>query len=43
MRVWPVIRAVLDSGRSAGADPLAQQAAVLLDQWLAAGGQPHRR
>lgn len=38
VRVWPVIRAVLDSGTSSGATPLARQTAVLLDQWLAAGG-----
>jgi len=37
VRVWPVIRAVLDSGPSAGASPLARQSAALLDQWLAAG------
>jgi len=37
VRVWPVIRAVLDSGPEANATPLAQQSAVLLDQWLAAG------
>ena len=37
VRVWPVIRAVLDSGPEPGASPLAQQSAVLLDQWLAAG------
>jgi hypothetical protein len=35
--VWPLVRAVLDSGQSSAADPLAQRAAVLLDQWLAAG------
>jgi acyl-homoserine lactone acylase PvdQ len=38
VRVWPVVKAVLDSGPTVTATPLAQQAAVLLDQWLAAGG-----
>ncbi len=37
VRVWPVIRAVLDSGTPSNVSPLAQQSAVLLDQWLAAG------
>ena len=37
VRVWPVIRAVLDSGRSGSASPAALQSAALLDQWLAAG------
>jgi acyl-homoserine lactone acylase PvdQ len=37
VRVWPVIRSVLDSGPEIKATPLAQQSAVLLDQWLAAG------
>ena len=35
--VWPVVRAVLDSGTSTDATPLARQSAVLLDQWLSAG------
>src|SRR5262249_58792589 len=37
VRVWPVIRAVLDSGTSEAATPLARQSASLLDEWLAAG------
>jgi acyl-homoserine lactone acylase PvdQ len=37
VRVWPVIRAVLDSGPEVDATPLAQQSAVLLDQWLSSG------
>jgi hypothetical protein len=37
VRAWPTIRAMLDSGPSVAADPPAQQAAVLLDQWLAGG------
>jgi acyl-homoserine lactone acylase PvdQ len=38
IRVWPLIRAVLDTGPPAQASPPAQQAAALLDQWLANGG-----
>src|SRR5262249_17950700 len=37
VRIWPVIRAVLDSGTSESATPLARQSAGLLDEWLAAG------
>jgi acyl-homoserine lactone acylase PvdQ len=37
VRVWPLIRAVLDTGPPAQAIPLAQQAAALVDQWLANG------
>jgi acyl-homoserine lactone acylase PvdQ len=37
VRVWPVVRAVLDSGPSPKASPLAQQSAVQLDQWLSGG------
>jgi len=37
VQVWPVIRAVLNSGPESNATPLAQQSALLLDQWLAAG------
>jgi len=37
VQVWPVIRAVLNSGPEPNATPLAQQSAVILDQWLAAG------
>jgi acyl-homoserine lactone acylase PvdQ len=37
VRAWPTIRAMLDSGPSVAAEPPAQQAAVLLDQWLAGG------
>jgi acyl-homoserine lactone acylase PvdQ len=37
-RVWPIVRAVLDSGPSAKATPLAQQSVAQLDQWLATGG-----
>ncbi len=38
VRVWPLVRAVLDSGASAQATPLAQQAAAQVDQWRASGG-----
>jgi acyl-homoserine lactone acylase PvdQ len=38
VEVWPVIRDVLKSGPEPNATPLAQQSAVLLDQWLKSGG-----
>ena len=37
VRVWPIIRAVLDSGPARRRSARARQAAVLLDQWLAGG------
>ncbi len=37
VRVWPLVRAVLDSGQAAAATPLARQAASLVDEWVAQG------
>src|SRR5581483_9207821 len=36
-RVWPLVRAVLDSGQAAAATAQAREAASLVDQWAAEG------